>query len=205
MNDIYQFLSGLDPAWIYTAIFLVAFIENLFPPAPSDVMVIVGGTLVALDKGSAVLAVIAGTFGSTIGFMTMYVIGRWFGNRIIEQGKIKFLPLGSVHRIEEWFRRWGYGIIVANRFLAGTRAVVSFFAGMSRLDLLRTTVLSFLSSILWYALLLYLGYSVGQNWDLIGSWLSAYSWVVTGVVLLAVAAFVVRYILKRRGQGRADG
>jgi len=205
LNDIFQFLYALDPAWVYTAIFLVAYAENIFPPIPGDVMVVVGGTLVALEKGNAVPALLAGTAGSTFGFMTMYFIGRWFGHRILERGRIKFLPIGSVHTIEAWFRRWGYWIIVANRFLAGTRAVISFFAGISELDFAKTTALSFAGSLCWYALLLFLGYSLGQNWDLIGRYLSAYSWAVTGILVLAAAIFIVRYIIKKKTPRENNG
>lgn len=205
MKDIFQFLVALDPAWVYAAIFFVSYIENIFPPAPSDVMVIVGGTLVALNKGNAALALIAGSVGSTLGFMTMYFIGRWFGRRILEQGKIKFLPVASVMKIETWFRRWGYWIIVANRFLAGTRAVISFFAGISRLDLVNTTALSFAGSLCWYGILIFFGYSVGQNWDLIGRYLFTYSWIVTGLIVLSAGVLIVRYIRKKRGLKRTNG
>ena len=89
-----------------------------------------------------------------MGFVTMYKVGDWFGRKILERGKIKFIPLDQVHKVEGWFHKYGYLVVVGNRFLSGTRAVVSIFAGLSELSLLWCTILSFLSALLWNGILL---------------------------------------------------
>jgi membrane protein DedA with SNARE-associated domain len=105
VSEFFQSLTSLDPAWIYAVIFLMAYIENIFPPSPSDAVVVFGGALAAMEKGHFILALLAGTVGSTLGFMTMYGIGRWFGKRVIETGKIKFIKLDTLHRMEHWFQK----------------------------------------------------------------------------------------------------
>ncbi len=71
-------------------------------------------------------------------------------------------------------------------FSPGTRAVVSFFAGMSELKLLPTTGLCFVSALLWNTILILIGVFVGQNFDLIGYYLDTYSQIVTiGVIAIA--------------------
>ena len=180
------------------AIFLVAFIENLFPPAPSDVLVVFGGALAAMDKGSLILAYFAGTIGSTCGFILMFLIGRWFGERILEQGKIKFIKKDALHKFEHWFQKYGFGLIIANRFLTGTRAIVSFFAGISELDFKITTLLSFVSSSLWYGILIYAGYSLGQHWERIGWYLKTYSIAITVLVTVIAAVALFRYMFKKK-------
>ncbi len=197
MNELIQFLSTLDPWWIYTIIFLVAFIENIFPPAPSDVLVVFGGALAAMGKGHFFIALLAGATGGTLGFMVMYGIGKWFGHKILETGKIKFIKLDELHKFERWFASYGYWLIIANRFLTGTRAVVSFFAGMSELDFTKTSVLSFLSSMVWYTILVYAGYSLGKNWERVGYYLKTYSIVISILVIGIVLILVVRYLYKR--------
>ena len=71
--------------------------------------------------------------GSLAGFLTAFIIGWQFDKKLIHSGKIKFVNVQSIDKVETAFRKWGYYLIVANRFLPGTRAVISFFAGMSRL------------------------------------------------------------------------
>jgi membrane protein DedA with SNARE-associated domain len=202
VTDVILSLQSLDPLWVYAALCGVAFIENLFPPSPSDVAVVFAGSLVGIGTLSFLPALVAATAGGTLGFVVMYRIGKAFGNRILERGKIPFLPPASVYRAEEWFRRYGYWLIAANRFLAGTRAVVSFFAGISELDLRRTTMLSAVSSLAWNAVLLGMGYTLGKNWERIGFYLTTYSQIVTGAVILVILFWVARYVYQRRnGEG----
>ena len=72
-------------------------------------------------------------------------------------------------------------MIVANRFLAGTRAFVSFFAGMSKMSLPVTTLLSALSAAVWNSILLYLGMVFANNWRVGAEYLALYSKVATAV------------------------
>lgn len=198
MPDFLRTLADLHPVWLYLTIFGVAYIENIFPPSPSDVVVVFGGALAALGEASFVLALFSGAMGSTLGFVTMYAIGKWFGRRILDEGKIRFIPKESIEKLEGWFTRYGYWLIVANRFLAGTRAVVSFFAGMSELRLDITTILSFVSSLVWYGILIAVGYMLGNNWERIGGYLSTYSQIVTGIVVAIALVLAVRYAIKKR-------
>jgi membrane protein DedA with SNARE-associated domain len=175
----------------------IAFLENIFPPFPSDVIVVFAGSLAGLGAIDFWWALILTTIGSTLGFMVMYKVGDWFGLSILETGKLKFIPTDSVHKVEGWFRKYGYVIIVANRFLSGTRAVVSFFAGMSELKLPMTTLLCFLSALVWNFLLLYAGRELGQNWQVIFFYMETYSKAVTGIILIIILLFVARYVYKR--------
>ncbi len=129
-------------------------VENVFPPSPSDVLLVFGGTLIGVGTIDFLPALLSSTLGSTLGFMTAYLAGRYFERRIIEGRPHRYMPVQAIRRVERWFQRFGYGVIVANRFLAGTRAVVSFFAGMSRMNPVTTTALCALSAAAWNALLL---------------------------------------------------
>ncbi len=198
MEEFLQNLSELNPLWVYVTVAAIAYIENILPPFPSDVAVVAAGALIAVGRVDFLTLLIVTTAGSTLGFMTMYKIGDWIGDHILEAGKIKFIPVESVRRVEEWFRRYGYGVIVANRFLAGTRAVVSFFAGLSELSLWKTTVLSFVSALIWNSLLLFAGKTLGDNWSIIIVYLEAYSKVVTTIVILGILVLIGRYFYLKK-------
>ncbi|MBI5476301.1 MAG: DedA family protein [Ignavibacteriales bacterium] len=198
MDQLIHQVAQLDPAWIYLTIFLIAFIENIFPPAPSDVLVVFGGALAGMEKGNFVIAFLSGAAGGTLGFMVMFGIGKWFGKTILEQGKLKFIKLEDLHKLEKWFQKWGLWLIVANRFLSGTRAVISFFAGISELDFKKTTILSFISSLLWYLILVSIGYSLGQHWGEVNSLLKTYSLIVTIVIIIFVLIAVLRFYYHKK-------
>jgi membrane protein DedA with SNARE-associated domain len=186
VEDLIRRLSALNPLWVYFSISGIAFVENLFPPLPSDIIVLFAGSLAGIGSIDFTIALIGTTIGSTLGFLVMFKIGDWFGVKILEAGKVGFIPVESVHKVERWFRKYGYVLIVANRFLSGTRAVVSFFAGMSELSTTLSIVLSFISALIWNCLLLFAGQKLGQNWRLIAFYMETYSKAVTGLILIVI-------------------
>lgn len=186
------------PPWgVLLLMFLIAYIENIFPPAPSDMLLVFAGTMIGFGAVDFSQALAAATIGSTTGFMTAYLLGRYFEGHIVEGRVGRYLPTGAIQKVEGLFRRFGYGVIVANRFLAGTRAIVSFFAGMSRMSLARTTILSALSAAAWNTILLMLGEIFASNWQKVASYLQLYSVVVTGIVALVVAIGLWQYLRRR--------
>ncbi len=191
-------ISDFTPIWIYLTIFFFAYIENLFPPSPSDIVVVIGGSLVGTGTISFIPLFISATLGSLTGFLTAFIIGWQFDKKLVHSGKIKFINIQSVDKVETAFRKWGYYLIVANRFLPGTRAVISFFAGMSRLNVNKTSLLSLVSAAIWNAFLIYLGITFGNNVDVIDRYLNTYSnivLIITGVVILF---FVVKLLITKR-------
>jgi membrane protein DedA with SNARE-associated domain len=191
-------LQQLSPFGVLLAIFLIAYIENIFPPSPSDVLLVFAGTLIGIGTVSFGSALITASLGSTLGFMTAYAAGRYFEKEVIEGKFSRFLPVDTVAKVEALFRKYGYGVIIANRFLAGTRAIVSFFAGMSRMNFVPTTLLCALSATVWNVLLLWLGKSLGGNWREAGNYLATYSTVVTMILVAIAVLFLVRWLVKRR-------
>ena len=200
MEEFVSSLIHFDPALVILAVLAIAFLENLLPPFPSDVLVVAAGSLVGLGTVGFAPVLLAAAIGSTLGFVAMYFIGKWFGHRILAEGRLPFFPPEAVRTVHGWFERYGYWLIVVNRFLAGTRAVVAFFAGMSDLKLGTTVALSFLSALLWNGILVTAGFVLGNNWERVGFYLSTYSQVVTGIVVLVVIVLVIRYFSTRNGR-----
>lgn len=184
---------------IYLAVFGTAFIENLFPPSPSDLLIVFAGSLIGIGSAGFVETLTAATFGSVLGFLVMYKVGEWFGHSIVDRRRIKFLPYDSIQKVDLWFRRFGYWVIVANRFLSGTRAIVAFFAGMSDLRLLPTFLLSLVSALVWNAILVSAGFGLGSNWREIGLYLSTYGQIVTGIIVVLVLIIVIRVVSTKQG------
>lgn len=204
MEHLIAFLTSVDMMYVYAAVLVISFIENLFPPFPSDVIVVFAGSLVAMGQGSGVLTVLLATVGSTAGFLAMYRIGAALDVKVIETGRIRFISLDLVHKVEHWFRHYGYWVIVANRFLAGTRAVVSFGAGMSHMHIAPTILLSAVSALAWNIILVYLGVALGENWRDITVYLTTYSKAVSIIIGVALVLWLLRmYILSRRAKKQA--
>lgn len=197
-ENILTEIANFTPIWIYTTIFLFAYAENLFPPSPSDLVVVIGGSLVGTGTLSFLPLLVFATGGSVAGFLTAFALGWQFDKKLLHSGKIKFVKIESVEKVENAFRKYGYFLIVANRFLPGTRAVISFFAGMSRLDVHKTMLLSTLSSLLWNFILIYSGLIFGENITRVDKYLSTYSSIVITVSILLIVIIVVKYFLVKK-------
>jgi membrane protein DedA with SNARE-associated domain len=179
-------------------LWFTAFIENVFPPSPSDVLILFIATLIGIGTIGHIESIAIATLGSVMGFLTAFLLGRQFGRRWVDTGRVPFASKGAIERVEQWFKKYGYWVIVANRFLSGTRAVISFFAGMSDLDLAKTTLLCGVSALAWNILLIELGRLLGRNWHRGIGILRRYETAVTIVLAAVVLFFVIRWLLKKK-------
>jgi membrane protein DedA with SNARE-associated domain len=197
-------LKDVPWIWVLVVAFLVTYIENIFPPSPSDTVLIFIGTMVSIGDVGFVPLLLVSSLGSTLGFATMFWLGDKFGKKIVDSNRFKFINQESLRAPEEWFRRWGIYLIIANRFLTGTRAVISFFAGMSKLPYAKSLVLSALSALVWNAVLIWLGYIFGNNWELADYYISLYSWIIMPLLTLAVLILLYRWLMPIIRQKKAE-
>ncbi len=156
-EDILNNISSFTPFWIYVTLFLFAFVENVFPPSPSDLVVVLGGSLVSTGVISFIPALLLTTIGSVVGFMILFYFGSTVDRKVVHSGKYKYIPVNAIEKVELWFKKYGYYVIIANRFLPSTRSVISFFAGMSMMDAIKTIVLAVISAFFWNSIIIYLG------------------------------------------------
>ena len=200
IEHVLDFISQLTPFWIYVVLFFFSFIENVFPPSPSDLIVVVGGSLIGTEVLHFVPTLLFTSAGSVIGFMTLFYLGTQLDRKDIQAGEFKFISVEGLTKVESWFKRWGYWVILGNRFLPGTRSIISFFAGLSELDYKRTSLLAAVSALLWNTVIIYLAIIFGHNLQLIDRYLATYSnivWIATG---LFAAVIFLRIFLQKRKQ-----
>ena len=175
----------------YLVLGLSAYTENVMPPIPGDTVVVLGAYLVSIGQLNFWGVFISTTIGSVAGFVTMYYIGRKFGRSFIyKKSRSRIFKEDDIQKVELWFGKWGYWVIVANRFLSGTRSVISLFAGLFHLNATLVIVLSFVSALIWNGLLLFAGMLVGKNWGIISDIISQYN-----KVLIALTVIVIGYII----------
>jgi len=191
-------MSNLDPFLIYVILFLFAFTENIFPPSPSDVIVVVGASLIATTTLEFIPVLLITSIGSSLGFMLMYFMGKIFGEKIIRSGKLKFITQEGLSNTDIWFNKWGYKLIIANRFLPGTRSVISFFAGVYELEIIKTFVFSTISAFAWNILIIEAGMFLGNNVETIDYYLSTYSLIGTIIAIIVAVYFAFKYFVKRK-------
>lgn len=194
LETVISILGSVPPELVLLIALFVAFIEHIFPPSPSDIIMVFIGTLVGVGSVDFLSTLSAATMGSILGFMTAYTIGKRYGRKLLSSGWLPFITESLLQKVERWFHTYHDWIIVANRFLAGTRAVIAFFAGMSNKPLSKTLTLSALSAIAWNSILIGIGMWLGTNWKGAEKLLSTYGWFIS----IGIAVFVITYIVRRK-------
>lgn len=207
IQTIVDWANNVHPAGVYLIFFGIAYMENIIPPVPGDVLVAFGGYLAAEGTISFSILLFATVIASAAGFMTMYRLGYSWGVGIKNNGNshfiLRFVNARHFARGKRWMDSRGQWVIAANRFLAGTRTVVALMAGISHLDWRYTVMNSLISSLLWNFILIYLGWSIKDNWQIVGSYLSTYGEIVTiGIVIAVFLRISYKYWVRKKNKNQ---
>src|ERR1035437_5545610 len=205
IEHILNYIAQLTPFWLLIALTFFSYFENIFPPSPRDLVVVIGGSLIGKGVISFFPTLALTTLGSVAGFMTIYYIGSTLDKKVIKAHKLKFISTEGIEKVEAWFVKYGLGIILANRFMPGTRSVISLFAGLSELEIKRTIILCTLSALGWNTLILYLGMIFGSNVKKVDKLLDTYSDIVLAITVAAVIIFFIRFFIQKKRKKQSSG
>ena len=208
MNIVDWAVSTMD-ALGPLGVFLLIFLENIFPPIPSEVILPLAGVTSAGPNQSFWLMLLASIAGSVVGAWLLYGIGRLLGP---ERLRVLFIRLPLVH-VEDYDKtvafmdRHGYKAIFFGRFVPGIRSLISIPAGLYAMPLGMFTLLTALGSGIWNTIFVTIGYVMGSNWTVIEPYTDIFSDVAYAIILLVLVVIGVRLLLrerKRRALGLPD-
>lgn len=196
LNDLYAWLAALPPAWIYAVLFVIAYGENVVPPIPGDIVVVIGGMLAATGVVSLPAVWALSTLAGALGFLSVYAAGWRMGRTALNPARYRWLPKGELARAERIALRYGVGVVLANRFLPGVRSVIGLVVGAGRMPAGRVALAATISAAAWSALTVGVGYALADNRAAIARLLGGFERV--GTVLLAVLAIALAVWFVRR-------
>ncbi len=193
----------------YPGIFLVMFIECVFPPIPSEVVMPLAGFLAAQGRFSVFWVMVSGTLGSLAGALLLYWLGAWADEALVRRivrkhGKWLQVTEEDIDRVMAWFSRFGQPVIFFGRMVPIIRSLISIPAGLDHMSMGKFLTYTISGSIIWNLLLTYGGVLLGENWGLILDWLDTYENIVLIILGVLLVAFVVWYIRFRRKRRKAQ-
>lgn len=201
LNQYLSFLETLPDYWVYILLGMSAFVENLFPPIPGDTITVFGAFLVGTKRLTFSGVYIATTIGSVAGFMCLFWVGSLLGRRFFMEKDLWFFQAKDIVRAEEWYRKYGYFLILLNRFLPGIRSVISIVGGISGLRLPMAGALALVSAAIWNLIWIVVGYTLGDNWEVVQAKVShimgQYNETILILSAVAAAAALVWLLIKR--------
>jgi membrane protein DedA with SNARE-associated domain/uncharacterized tellurite resistance protein B-like protein len=144
---------------------VLAAVENVLPPVPSDAAVALGAFLSHRGVTTPIAVFLVTWISNLVGAAGVYLAARRYGRRLFASptGR-RLLTPRSLAVIEREYLRFGVVGIFLSRFLPGIRAVVPPFAGLVGLGALRTFVPMGVASAIWYGGITILGAVVGAEW-----------------------------------------
>lgn len=174
----------------YAGVAWLAFLENVFPPIPSELIMPLGGYLASQGAMTLAGVVVAGTFGSVVGALLLYAIGWWFGEARLKafadrHGRWLTLSRTDVEKASTWFARHGTWAVFAGRLIPGMRSLISIPAGLQHMNLPKFLIATTAGSLAWTAILVCAGYTLGENFGEIGDYVGPVSnTVIAGVIVI---------------------
>ncbi|MCZ9293795.1 DedA family protein [Corynebacterium meitnerae] len=206
MSAIIDWIVSLMDTLGAPGVGIAILLENLFPPIPSEVVLPLGGFTVAQGSLSFAAVFIWATIGSVVGAYILYGVGAWLGaERLRTIADWMWLVKASdVDKSLEWFDRHGRPSILFGRLIPGIRSLISIPAGLDRMNLLTFGVWTTLGSAVWNFILIYLGFTLGDNWESVTNYIDQYSKVAYALIILVMLGFLV-YFIRRAAKEKQAG
>lgn len=196
---IVSFMEGAGPFGVGFLMFL----ENVFPPIPSELVMPLAGFTAARGETSLVAVILAGTIGSVAGAYLWYWLGAKFGEARLKRlaarhGRWLTVTPEEIERAEDWFRRHGRTAVLIGRLVPAVRTLISVPAGVSGMPLAPFLFYSTLGTIVWTSLLAGAGYLLEGQYDRVAAWLNP----VSNVVVIGLVGW---YLYRVVTYGRRGG
>jgi membrane protein DedA with SNARE-associated domain len=180
----------------YFGIGFLMFMENLFPPIPSELIMPLAGFTVSKGEMNFQYAVLAGVVGTLLGALPWYYAGKLLGEQRLRSffdryGKWLGLSGEDIDKANHWFHRHGGRAVLLCRLVPGVRTLISLPAGISEMSMAPFLLYSAIGTTLWVSLLTYAGVKLGDHYDLVEHYMGPVSKLVLGGLLMALIAWVL--------------
>lgn len=198
-----DFILDLIQGWGYIGIFILMFLENVFPPIPSEVIMGLGGVAVAQGRFDFWTLVAAAVAGTTLGNWVWYGVGRWVGYErlrplIDRYGRWLTLDWDEVERLHAFFLKYGSGIVFFCRFLPIARTMISLPAGMVGMNQFKFLLWTAAGSTIWITALAGAGSWFGKQFAEVDKFIGPLAVVAIGTLVLVYVYRVATWKPKAR-------
>ncbi len=196
IDTLNQIIIDLIETTGYLGIFLAMLVEGIFTPIPSELIMPFAGYVAYTGELNFFLVILVGSMGAVIGSSVAYMLALWLGRPIVDRFGIFFgLDEGKMASAERWFKRWGVWGIFIGHSLPGIRSVISFPAGLSKMDRKKFVMFTFSGALVWNTVLVTAGYLLGENWIQFWERTDGMEYVVLGLLGLVL---VLYFLYKKR-------
>ncbi|GAA4026689.1 DedA family protein [Sphingomonas rosea] len=182
----------------YLGVAFLMFLETIFPPIPSEVIMSVSGVAAAKGQMSLGWAIASGTAGAMLGNIVWYLAARALGiirlkPFIDRYGRWLTMDWAEVQRAERWFRANGTFFVFLGRMLPTVRSLVSVPAGLLKMRFKTFFIASTIGTAGWTAALAYAGFMLRERFNEVDDWIGPISNAILATMVLGYLWRVIRF------------
>jgi membrane protein DedA with SNARE-associated domain len=201
LHDFALAVQGVVRDLGYPGLFLLIVLESTMIPIPSLLVMPFAGFLAAQGVFSLPVILVINGLGALTGSALSYWLGAAGGKPLLlRYGKYLLIRPKDIEKTEAYFARHGGKTIFIGRFLPVVRHLISIPAGIARMPMPSFLTLTFLGASMWGGGLMIVGHQLGANWEAIATKAKRIDLVIAGLVVVAIMAVAVRFVLRRRSE-----
>jgi membrane protein DedA with SNARE-associated domain len=205
LQDFAHAVQDLVLSLGYPGLFLLIVLESTMVPIPSLLVMPFAGFLASQGEFSLPIILVINSAGALTGSSLSYWLGAAGGKPLLlRYGKYLFVRPKDIEKTEQYFAKHGGKTIFIGRFLPVVRHLISIPAGIARMPLPHFLTLTFLGATIWGGGLMIVGYQLGSNWESIAAKAKRVDLLIAGLIVIAILAVVVRFVLRRRREQAAQ-
>ena len=187
----------------YFGVFFLIALENVFPPIPSEVILLFGGFMTTYTKLNIIGVIIAATLGSLLGALVLYYIGKILNKERLKKivsgkiGKILRLKEEDIEKADSWFDTKGQKTVFFCRFIPIVRSLISIPDKMSEMKMRKFLIYTILGSLIWNSVLTIGGSIASKNKESLLGIFDKYSHLVLILLVIIFIVFIVVFYKKK--------
>ncbi|NLE30834.1 DedA family protein [Candidatus Dojkabacteria bacterium] len=196
IQSIIDWLVNVISVLGYPGVFISVFLESFIAPIPSEIILPFSGFVASIGSMNIYLVIIVATLAAYLGSLPFYFIGRWGEKPVLtfleRYGKYLFIKKSDVDKGFEVFNKYVNGVVFVGRVIPIIRTLISFPAGVAKMNFVKFTIYTLFGSLIWNIVLTYTGFILGDHWERIGGIVGQYEKVIIVVCILLFILYVGR-------------
>ena len=202
INSIIEWLVNLFSSVGYWGVGLAMFIESFFAPIPSEIILPFSGFVASKGNLNILIVIIVATIAAYLGSLPFYFIGKLGEEKVLsflkKFGKYLFISDKDLKKGIEVFEKFGNRFVLLGRLIPIIRTVISFPAGVSKMNFGIFSLYTIIGTAIWSTILSLAGFFLGSKWENVSIFVSRYEKVIIGILLFITIVFIGNKILKRK-------
>lgn len=202
-----QSLIDYFQSYGYIAVFSVLLLCGFGLPIPEDITLVAGGVISGLGHADIRIMVAVGMVGVLIGDSTMFLLGRVFGERVLQFRLIaRLVTKRRYERVQAKFQKHGQFVLFAARFMPGLRSPIFVVAGMTRrVSFFKFIAIDGFAALISVPVWVYAGFLGADNIDALMEFVHRGQTAIFVGVAILISAFVSFKLWRRRASKPAEG